>query len=57
MERPGGLQPRRAPTVREASYAEVGDRALAPPRLGLPDHESPHVVPYHPDVRTRWVHG
>ncbi|MGW4111072.1 TOMM precursor leader peptide-binding protein [Actinosynnema sp. NPDC004786] len=57
VERHAGLAPRRVTTVLEASYAELGDRALDPTRLGLPDHESPHVVPYRPDVRTRWVHG
>ncbi|GAB2962860.1 YcaO-like family protein [Saccharothrix stipae] len=57
VERHAGLRPRRVTTVLEASYAELGDRALDPTRLGLPDHESPHVVPFHPDVRTRWVHG
>ncbi|WP_447001855.1 TOMM precursor leader peptide-binding protein [Saccharothrix isguenensis] len=57
VERHAGMRPRRVTTVVEASYAELGDRALDPTRLGLPDHESPHVVPYHPDVRTRWVHG
>ncbi|ROP35950.1 TOMM precursor leader peptide-binding protein [Saccharothrix texasensis] len=57
VERHAGLRPRRVTTVLEASYAELGGRALDPTRLGLPDHESPHVVPYHPDVRTRWVHG
>ena len=57
VERHAGLKPRRVTTVVEASYAELGDRALDPTRLGLPDHESPHVVPYHPDVPTRWVHG
>lgn len=57
VERHAGLRPRRTTTVLEASYAELGDRALDPARLGLPDHGSPHVVPYRPDVRTRWVHG
>ncbi|WP_367128785.1 TOMM precursor leader peptide-binding protein [Saccharothrix sp. HUAS TT1] len=57
VERHAGLRPRRVTTVLEASFAELGDRALDPTRLGLPDHESPHVVPYNPDVRTRWVHG
>ena len=57
VERHAGLRPRRVTTVLEASYAELGERALDPTRLGLPDHESPHVVPYDPDVRTRWVHG
>lgn len=57
VERHAGMRPRRVATVVEASYAELGDRALDPTRLGLPDHESPHVVPYDPGVTTRWVHG
>ncbi|WP_051772673.1 TOMM precursor leader peptide-binding protein [Saccharothrix sp. NRRL B-16314] len=57
VERHAGMRPRRVTTVVEASYAELGDRALDPTRLGLPDHESPHVVPYDPGVTTRWVHG
>ncbi|MCE6996495.1 TOMM precursor leader peptide-binding protein [Saccharothrix sp. S26] len=57
VERHAGMRPRGVTTVLEASYAELGDRALDPVRLGLPDHESPHVVPYRPDVPTRWVHG
>lgn len=57
VERHAGMRPRRVTTVVEASYAELGSRALDPTRLGLPDHESPHVVPYDPDVTTRWVHG
>ncbi|AXX31172.1 TOMM precursor leader peptide-binding protein [Actinosynnema pretiosum subsp. pretiosum] len=58
VERHAGLRPRRVTTVVEASFAELGpDRALDPVRLGLPDLESPHVTPYRPDVRIRWVHG
>ncbi|MFI9007964.1 TOMM precursor leader peptide-binding protein [Actinosynnema sp. NPDC053489] len=57
VERHAGLRPRRVTTVLEASHAELGDRALDPRRLGLPDFDSPHVVPYRPDVPIRWVHG
>ncbi|MFC5060388.1 TOMM precursor leader peptide-binding protein [Saccharothrix xinjiangensis] len=60
VERHAGLRPRRVTTVLEASYAELAEsagHALDPTRLGLPDHASPHVVPYRPDTRTRWVHG
>ncbi|PSL47139.1 ribosomal protein S12 methylthiotransferase accessory factor [Saccharothrix carnea] len=58
VERLAGLRPRRTRTVLEASFAELGpDRAVEPTRLGLPDMPSPHVVPYTPDARTRWVHG
>ncbi|MGW4116811.1 TOMM precursor leader peptide-binding protein [Actinosynnema sp. NPDC004786] len=58
VERLAGLRPRRVTTVLEASFADLGpERAVEPTRLGLPDLPSPHVVPYAPDVRTRWVHG
>lgn len=57
VERHAGMRPRRVTTVLVASYAELGETALDPTRLGLPDNESPHTVEYHPDVRTRWVHG
>ncbi|GAA2685729.1 MULTISPECIES: TOMM precursor leader peptide-binding protein [Actinosynnema] len=58
VERHAGLRPRRVTTTLEASFAELGpDRALDPTRLGLPDLPSPHITPYHPDTRTRWVHG
>ncbi|NUT95120.1 MAG: TOMM precursor leader peptide-binding protein [Saccharothrix sp.] len=57
VERHAGMRPRRVTTVLEASYAELGEAALDPTRLGLPDNEAPHTVEYHPDVRTRWVHG
>ncbi|NUT52750.1 MAG: TOMM precursor leader peptide-binding protein, partial [Saccharothrix sp.] len=58
VERLAGMRPRRARTVLEASFAELGpDRAVEPTRLGLPDFPSPHLAPYTPDTSTRWVHG
>ncbi|MCC8243328.1 TOMM precursor leader peptide-binding protein [Saccharothrix luteola] len=58
VERLAGMRPRRTRTVLEASFADLGpDRAVEPTRFGLPDFPSPHVVPYAPEVRTRWVHG
>jgi ribosomal protein S12 methylthiotransferase accessory factor len=58
VERHSGLRPRRCTTVLEASFADLGpDRAVDPVRLGLPDQPSPHLTPYDPAVRTKWVHG
>ncbi|HEX7302641.1 YcaO-like family protein [Lentzea sp.] len=50
VERLNGLRPR-AHSTTEASYDELGDRALDPRRLGLCDFGNR----YTPDLRLRWV--
>jgi ribosomal protein S12 methylthiotransferase accessory factor len=63
VERFSGMKPRRSTTVLEASFAELGpERALDPERLGRYDpehlaHPRFPLTPYHPRLRTRWVHG
>ncbi|MFD5829426.1 YcaO-like family protein [Lentzea sp. NPDC060358] len=52
VERLNGLRPRHGAAV-EASFAELGDRALDPARLGLCDFGDR----YTPDLRLRWVRG
>jgi ribosomal protein S12 methylthiotransferase accessory factor len=63
VERFNGMRPRRCGTGLVASFAELGpDRALDPASVGRhdPEHERHrdfHLVPYHPNLRMRWVHG
>lgn len=52
VERRNGLRPRHRHAV-EASFADLGDRALDPARLGLCDFDPR----YTPDLRMRWVEG
>ncbi|MFB6437818.1 TOMM precursor leader peptide-binding protein [Streptomyces sp. NPDC056411] len=62
LERLGGARPGGRRTTVRASHAEVADRALCPPDLGLypperyadPDFPYP---PYRPDLELNWVWG
>jgi ribosomal protein S12 methylthiotransferase accessory factor len=62
VERLTGRTPRGRRTTVRASYRELGDRAVDPVTLGLPEtryhgHPAFHCGPYHPDLRTTWVYG
>lgn len=63
VERQLGMRPHGRKTVLTASFAELGaDRAIDPATLGQHDpryfgHPAFRLTPYHPDLRTRWVHG
>lgn len=62
LERYGGLAPCGKRTVVRASYAQLGDKALDPTRLGL-HSEAQYALPdyrfqrYHHDLTLSWVWG
>ncbi|MEU8762746.1 TOMM precursor leader peptide-binding protein [Streptomyces sp. NPDC048659] len=60
VERESGCRPQRRHDKVTASYSELGDRALDPALLGLPDagyedHPASILDPYRPDTVTTWV--
>ncbi|HEY0300136.1 MAG TPA: TOMM precursor leader peptide-binding protein, partial [Rhizomicrobium sp.] len=60
LERYSGRQPRGKRTVRRASFADCGPRAIDPRRFVLHREEQQHepgyaLVPYHDDLEIAWI--